>query len=113
MINRRPRNKTPLQNSSPFLLVAFAVALTGCAPKPDDQGYAKYILGRPPPAGEANIARECGFLFQEIARQTAAAQALPTNDMLPETAAAIQKATQTNIAALKQRAAQLACPLPN
>lgn len=89
------------------------IALISCAPAPDDRGYAKYILDRPPPANGANKTQECDFLLREITRQKAVAQALPANDLLPETALAIQKATQTNIDALKLRATQLSCPPPD
>ena len=54
--------------------------------------------------------QECAFLDSEIIRQENAARLVPPDQLLPETALAIQKATETNIAALRLRAAQLACP---
>jgi len=56
---------------------------------------------------------EWDFLDSEIMRQEGMAHALPKNDLLPETALAIQKATQTNLAALRLRATQIACPSPD
>ncbi len=88
-----------------------AAALSGCA-QPDGQGYARAIVDRPLPAGSDSIARECDFLNSEISRQQSMASAMPSRDLLPQTALAIQKATQTNIAALKSRAAQMSCPVP-
>jgi hypothetical protein len=86
--------------------------LSCCAQEPRDLGYARSILDRPLPADEASAAHECDFLDREIARQKAIETALPSNDLLPETALAIQKATQTNIAALELRAKQAACISP-
>jgi hypothetical protein len=91
-------------------LVMLAAALSGCA-QPDGKGYARAIVDRPLPAGRDNSMRECAFVNSEIARQQSMAEAVPTQDLLPETAQAIQKATQTNIAALKSRATQMSCPI--
>ena len=91
-------------------LLLLAVALQGCAQRPDSEGYARSILDRPLPAAKASALQECAFLDSEIIRQENAAQLVPPDQLLPETALAIQKATQTNIAALRLRAAQLACP---
>jgi hypothetical protein len=90
--------------------LAFAAICTGCALQPRDQGYARSILDRPLPTGETKVDQECDFLIREIIRQKTMAQALPSNDLLPETALAIQRATQTNIAALELRAKQVPCP---
>jgi hypothetical protein len=111
-------NAPPLPNRKPIshyireaALLILAAALPGCA-QPDGQGYARAIVDRPLPTETDGIARECGFLNAEIVRQQSMAQAMPSQDLLPETAQAIQKATQTNIAALKSRAAQMSCPVP-
>jgi hypothetical protein len=111
-------NAPPLPNRKPIsqyireaALMILAAALSGCA-QPDGQGYARAIVDRPLPTKTDSIARECGFLNAEIMRQQSMAQAMPSQDLLPETAQAIQKATQTNIAALKSRAAQMSCPAP-
>ncbi|HEY2007422.1 MAG TPA: hypothetical protein VGH23_00425 [Rhizomicrobium sp.] len=87
-----------------------AAAIQGCAQRPDGGGYARSILDRPLPAAKASALQECGFLISEIIRQENAARLVPPDQLLPETALAIRNATQTNIAALKLRAAQLACP---
>jgi hypothetical protein len=111
-------NAPPLPNRKPIshcirgtALMILAAGLSGCA-QPDGQGYAHAIVDRPLPTRTDSIARECGFLNAEIVRQQSMAQAMPSQDLLPETAQAIQKATQTNIAALKSRAAQMSCPVP-
>ena len=98
-----------MRNASLFLL---AMILGSCAQQPNDHGYAQYILDRPLPAAREGALQECDFLASEIVRQESAAQLVPRDQLLPETALAIQKATQTNIAALKLRAAALACPAP-
>ena len=90
-----------------FLVVT--VTLGGCA-QPDGLGYARSILDRPLPAARESALRECAFLDTEITRQENAARLVPPEQLLPETALAIQKATQTNIAALKLRATRLNCP---
>jgi hypothetical protein len=90
-------------------LLTVVAALSSCAEQPRSDGYARSILDRPLPANESSVARECDFLDHEIARQKAIETALPSNDLLPETALAIQNATQTNIAALELRAKQAAC----
>jgi hypothetical protein len=102
-------NSASLQGGHKILSLAFLVALAACVQQPRDQGYARSILDRPLPVGKSGINRECDFLFHEIARQEEMAQALPSVDLLPETALAIQKATQTNIAALELRVKQSAC----
>ena len=91
-------------------LLLLAAALQGCAQQPDSEGYARAILDRPMPAAKASALQECAFLDSEIIRQENAARLVPPDQLLPETALAIQKATQTNIAALKLRATRLACP---
>lgn len=96
-----------LRNAALLLLAA---AIQGCAQQPDSGGYAQSILDRPIPAAKASALQECGFLISEIIRQENAARLVPPDQLLPETALAIRNATQTNIAALKLRAAQLACP---
>jgi hypothetical protein len=106
-----PNNRTPFQGFSRILLLAVVAALSGCAEQPRGDGYARSILDRPLPANEASVARECDFLDREIARQKAIETALPSNDLLPETALTIQKATQTNIAALALRANRAGCTL--
>jgi hypothetical protein len=107
------RNKEIYGRGRAICLMAFVATLISCAPKPDDHGYAKYILERPAPEDEASASRECDFLFREIDRQKAIEEDSSSKDFLPETALAIQKATQINIAALKHRANQLACPPPD
>lgn len=106
-----PNRKSIANCIREMALVMLAAALSGCA-QPDSQGYAHAIVDRPLPTSTDNIARECGFLNAEIVRQQSMAQAMPSQDLLPETAQAIQKATQTNIAALKSRATQMSCPVP-
>src|ERR1700722_9857290 len=104
-----PRSKALFQGVSKILMLAIAIALSCCAPQPNSQDYARSILDRPLPADEASAAGECDFLNREIARQKAIEHALPNNDLLPKTALAIEKATQTNIAALELRAKRAAC----
>ena len=104
-----PRNKAPFQGVSKILMLATAIALSCCAPQPNSQDYARSILDRPLPADEASAVRECDFLDREIARQKTIEKALPSNDLLPETALFIQKATQTNITALELRARRAGC----
>jgi hypothetical protein len=105
-----PDNKPAAGGIRNALLFVLAVALGSCAPQPNDQGYAQSILDRPLPAARENALQECAFLDSEIGRQENAARLVPQDQLLPETALAIQKATQTNITALKLRASQLACP---
>jgi hypothetical protein len=102
-----PNNRPALSHIAKA--VALFAILAGCAP-PDDQGYAHAVLDRPLPAAKDSTARECDFVNSEIARQKAMASAVPQKDLLPQTAAALQKATQTNIAALQTRATALGCP---
>jgi hypothetical protein len=90
-------------------LLAVPAIMSCCAQQPRSDGYARSILDRPLPADEATAARECNFLNSEIARQKTMEKALPSNDLLPETALSIQKATQTNIAALELRARRAGC----
>jgi hypothetical protein len=92
-----------------LLLLAVLAIMNCCAQQPRSDGYAQSILDRPLPADEATAARECDFLNSEIARQKTIEKALPSNDLLPETALFIQKATQTNITALKLRAKRAGC----
>jgi hypothetical protein len=104
-----PSNKPAAVSMRNVALLLLAVAIQGCAQQPDSEGYARSILDRPIPAAKASVLQECAFLVSEIARQENAAQLVPPDQLLPETALAIRKATQTNIAALKLRATQLAC----
>jgi len=105
-------NKPPFNRTMIVAIVSISMVAAGCAGRPREDGYARAILDRPVPAGIENTARECYFLDSEITRQEDVAHALPQNDLLPQTALAIQKATQTNIAALRLRATQIACPSP-
>jgi len=91
-------------------LFVLAAALGSCAGQPNDQGYARFILDRPLPTAKESVLQECAFLDSEIIRQENAGQFVPHDQLLPETALTIQKATQTNIAAMKLRVSQLACP---
>jgi hypothetical protein len=104
-----PHNKAPFPGVSKILLVAIAIALSCCTHQPNSQDYARSILDRPLPADEKGVGGECDFLHREIARQKAIKTVLPSNDLLPETARAIEKATQTNIVALELRAERVGC----
>jgi hypothetical protein len=104
-------NKRPIAADMRITTVfALATALGSCAQQPRDQDYARSVLDRPLPTAKESALQECAFLDSEIIRQQNAARFVPQDQLLPETALTIQKATQTNIAALKLRASQLACP---
>ena len=75
----------------------------------DTRSYRDLILDRPAPQDQTDQQRECTFLHSEIARQDAAAQVIPNNQLMPQTAQALRDATQANIAALKTRAAEISC----
>jgi hypothetical protein len=105
-----PDNRAIAGDMCAAALFVLAMALGSCAQQPRDQDYARSILDRPLPSAREGALQECDFLASEIVRQENATRLVPQDQLLPETVLAIQKATQTNIAALKLRAKQLACP---
>jgi hypothetical protein len=105
-----PGRKSLSKHIRELALVMLAATLPGCA-QPDGKGYARAIVDRPLPVGRDSSLRECAFVNSEIARQESMAEAVPPQDLLPETIQAIRKATQTNITALKSRATQMSCPV--
>jgi hypothetical protein len=99
------RGKIP--NRRIFILLS--VLLAACTQQTDQKTYSQSVLDRPLPVDAEQVTRECAYLNTEILRQNNIAQSASLAGLLPDTAQAIQNATQNNIIALRSRASTLRC----